>query len=148
MNNNNPLVTVLMPAYNAEKYIAEAISSILKQSFTNFELLIVNDGSTDGTERVINSFNDNRIVLVNQANKGVSSALNAGLAHSRTPYIARFDADDICHPDRLKIQYEFITTYPEYSIIGSAADYVDAAGHYIFTHHPVAHLNEEIHQLK
>ena len=148
MNSNNPLVTVLMPAYNAEKYIAEAISSILKQSFTDFELLIVNDGSTDGTERIINSFNDNRIVLVNQPNEGVSSALNLGLLHACSQYIARFDADDICHPDRLKIQYEFITTYPEYSIIGSAADYVDAAGHFIFTHHPVAHLNEEIHQLK
>eukprot|EP01037_Dinobryon_pediforme_P007089 gene7089-7153_t len=69
-------------------------------------------------------------------NKGVSSALNQGLSRARSPYIARFDADDICHPDRLKIQYEFITSYPEYSIIGSAADYLDAAGHYIFTHHP------------
>ncbi len=94
MNSNNPLVTVLMPAYNAEKYIAEAISSILKQSFTDFELLIVNDGSTDDTERIINSFNDNRIVLINQVNKGVSSALNVGLAHSNTPYIVRFDADE------------------------------------------------------
>ena len=148
MRNNVPLVTVLMPAYNAQKYIAEAIASILTQSFTAFELLIVNDGSTDGTERVINSFNDPRIVLIDQPNEGVSSALNLGLMHARAQYIARFDADDICHPDRLKIQYEFITTYPEYSIIGSAADYVDAAGHFIFTHHPVAHLNEEIHQLK
>jgi glycosyltransferase involved in cell wall biosynthesis len=148
MNSNNPLVTVLMPVYNAEKYIAEAILSVLKQSFTDFELLIINDGSTDGSARIINSFNDQRIVLVNQPNKGVSSALNLGLSRARSPYIARFDADDICHPDRLKIQYEFITSYPEYSIIGSAADYLDAAGHYIFTHHPVAHLNEEIHQLK
>jgi glycosyltransferase involved in cell wall biosynthesis len=148
MPKNNPLVTVLMPVYNAEKYVAEAILSVLKQSFTDFELLIINDGSTDGSERIINSFNDPRIVLVNQPNKGVSSALNLGLSRARSPYIARFDADDICHPDRLKIQYEFITAYPEYSIIGSAADYLDAAGHYIFTHHPVAHLNEEIHQLK
>jgi glycosyltransferase involved in cell wall biosynthesis len=148
MNSNTPLVTVLMPAYNAEKYIAEAISSVLKQSFTDFELLIINDGSTDGTELVINSFNDNRIVIIKQANEGVSSALNLGLAHSRAKYVARFDADDICHPDRLKIQYEFITAYPEYSIIGSAADYVDANGHYIFTNHPAAHLNEEIQQLK
>src|ERR1700712_3200957 len=106
MNINNPLVTVLMPAYNAEKYIAEAISSVLKQSFTDFELLIVNDGSTDGTEKIINSFNDSRIILISQPNKGVSAALNFGLTHSRALYVARFDADDICHPDRLKIQYE------------------------------------------
>jgi glycosyltransferase involved in cell wall biosynthesis len=148
MNIDNPLVTVLMPAYNAEKYIAEAISSVLKQSFTDFELLIINDGSTDETEKVINSFNDPRIASVSQPNKGVSAALNLGLSYSRAPYIVRFDADDICYPDRLKVQYEFITNYPEYSIVGSAADYVDAEGHHIFTHHPAAHLNEEIHQLK
>ncbi len=148
MSSNNPLVTVLMPAYNAEKYIAEAISSVLKQSFTDFELLIINDGSTDGTARLISSFNDPRIRLINQENKGVSAALNVGLANSRSAYIVRFDADDICHHDRLKIQYEFITNYPEYSIVGSGADYIDANGHYMFTHYPVAHLNEEIQQLK
>jgi len=137
-----------MPAYNAAGYIGEAIRSVLEQSFTDFELLIVNDGSTDDTAAIIGSFNDQRIVLVNQTNKGVSAALNAGLSHARAPYIARFDADDICYPDRLKIQYEFITAYPEYSVIGSAADYVDAGGHYIFTHYPAAHLNEEIQELK
>jgi glycosyltransferase involved in cell wall biosynthesis len=137
-----------MPAYNAEKYIAEAISSVLTQSFTDFELLIVNDGSTDQTEKVIRSFKDPRIVVINQQNRGIASALNLGLSHARAPYIARFDADDICFTNRIKIQYDFITTYPEYSIIGSAADYMDADGHFIFTHHPQAHLNEEIQQLK
>ena len=148
MNNNNPKVTVLMPAYNAGKYIGEAISSVLEQSFTDFELLIVNDGSTDDTEKIIRSFNDPRIVLISQENKGVSAALNLGLAHARAPYIARFDADDVCLQNRLKVQYEFITAYPEYTIIGSAVDYIDADGHFIFTHHPEGHLNEEIQQLK
>ena len=145
---NNPKITVLMPAYNAGKYISEAITSVLEQSFTDFELLIINDGSTDNTVKIIRSFHDPRIVLFNQENKGVASALNVGLANARAPYIARFDADDICHHNRLKIQYDFITTYPEYSIIGSAADYMDAEGHFIFTHHPEGHLNEEIQQLK
>ena len=148
MNSVEPKVTVLMPAYNAERYIADAISSVLEQTFADFELLIINDGSTDNTGRVIASFNDERIVLINQPNRGVSAALNVGLSHARAPNIARFDADDICHPDRLKIQYDFITSYPEYSIVGSAADYVDAEGHHIFTHYPAAHLNEEIQQLK
>jgi len=148
MHINDPKVTVLMPAYNAEKYIREAVTSVLQQSFTDFELLIVNDGSTDGTEKVINSFNDPRIILINQDNKGIASALNVGLAHARAAYIARFDADDICCPNRLKIQYEFISSYPDYSVIGSAADYIDAEGHFIFTHHPYGHLNEEIQQLK
>jgi len=74
--------------------------------------------------------------------------LNLGLSYARASYIARFDADDICHPQRLKIQYEFITAYPEYSVVGSTADYVDAEGHFMFTHHLAGHLNEEIQQLK
>jgi len=136
-----------MPAYNATRYIGEAISSVLAQSFTDFELLIINDGSTDDTVNIIKSFNDPRIVCISQDNKGVAVALNLGLEHARAPYIARFDADDICLPNRLKVQYDFITAYPEYSIIGTAAEYIDVAGHYIFTHHPAAHLNEEIQQL-
>jgi glycosyltransferase involved in cell wall biosynthesis len=148
MDLNNPKVTVLMPAYNAGKYIVEAIASVLEQSFTNFELLIINDGSTDNTEKIIRSFKDPRIVLISQENKGVSAALNLGLSHARANYIARFDADDICLPNRLKVQYDFITAYPEYTIIGSAVEYMDADGHYIFTHHPEGHLNEEIQQLK
>ena len=148
MDINNPKITVLMPAYNAGKYIGEAITSVLGQSFADFELLIINDGSTDRTVKIVNSFNDPRVVLLNQENKGIANALNLGLAHAKAPYIARFDADDICCPNRLKIQYEFITAYPEYSVIGSAADYLDADGHFIFTHHPDGHLNEEIQQLK
>jgi glycosyltransferase involved in cell wall biosynthesis len=144
----DPKITVLMPAYNAGKYIAEAITSVLKQSFRDFELLIVNDGSTDNTVKIIESFHDERIVLIHQQNKGIASALNSGLARSRAAYIARFDADDICNPDRLRIQYDFITAYPEYHIIGSAADYMDVDGSYIFTQHPAAHLDEEIQTLK
>lgn len=148
MDINNPKVTVLMPAYNAGKYIGEAITSVLEQSFTDFELLIINDGSTDETVNIVRSFNDPRIILINQDNKGIASALNVGLNYARSPYIARFDADDVCYPNRLRAQYDFITAYPEYSVIGSAADYVDAEGHFIFTHHPAGHLNEEIQQLK
>ncbi|MGN6181656.1 MAG: glycosyltransferase family 2 protein [Mucilaginibacter sp.] len=147
MNTANPKITVLMPAYNVEKYIGDAITSVLKQSFTDFELLIINDGSTDHTVRVIESFKDPRITLISQENRGVASALNLGLINASAPYIARFDADDVCYPDRLKIQYDFITAHPEYSIIGSAADYIDADNNYIFTQHPVAHLNEEIQDL-
>jgi len=148
MKNNQPEVTVLMPAYNAGKFIGEAIKSVLEQSFPDFELLIINDGSTDDTVKIIRSFNDPRIVVIRQDNKGVSSALNLGLSYAKAPYIARFDADDVCMPNRLKVQYDFITAHPDYGIIGSAADYVDATGHYIFTHHPAGHLNEELQQLK
>jgi len=148
MDINKPRITVLMPAYNAENYIGEAISSVLKQTFGDFELLIINDGSTDSTVKIIQSFKDQRIVLIQQENTGIATALNVGLKHSRAPYIARFDADDICYPERLRVQYDFITAHPEYNIIGTAADYMDAEENYIFTQHPVAHLNEEIQELK
>lgn len=140
-------ITVLMPVYNAAGYIAEAIESVLLQTFRDFELLIVNDGSTDGTAAVIKSFNDERIVLIEQENLGVAAALNNGLKHARAGYIARFDADDICYPERLEKQYHFIRSNPDYIVVGSAADYMDASGNYIFTHHPHAITNEQLQNL-
>src|SRR5665213_1156313 len=92
-------VTILMPAYNAEKYVADAIESVLQQSFVDFKLLIINDGSTDQTHNIIRSFSDKRIQLINQSHRGIASALNKGLANAASPYIARFDADDICLPE-------------------------------------------------
>ena len=148
MNFNIPKITVLMPAYNAERYIGDAIQSVLKQTFADFELLIVNDGSTDDTVEVIGAFNDPRIVVIYQDNKGIANALNYGLKYARAPFIARFDADDICYPERLQLQYDFMLANPEYSVIGSAADYIDMEGHFLFTHKPPAFNNEEIQQLK
>lgn len=136
-----------MPAYNAGKYISEAITSVLEQSFADFELLIVNDGSTDDTADIINSFNDERIVVLGQENKGVAAALNKGLRHARAPYIARFDADDVCYPYRLQVQYDFITSHPYYSIIGSGVDYTDVNGDLIFTWQPDALSHNQIRQL-
>ena len=140
-------ITVLMPAYNAADYIAEAIQSVLVQTFRDFELLIINDGSTDKTVAVIKSFSDERIFLIEQKNLGVAAALNNGLKHARARYIARFDADDICFPDRLEKQYSFIFAHPEYIVVGSAADYMDASGNYIFTHHPQGKTDQQIKQL-
>lgn len=148
MNFDVPKITVLMPAYNAGKYIGEAIESVLQQTFTDFELLIVNDGSTDDTADVIRSFTDPRIVMIHQDNKGVALALNNGLKYARAPYIARFDADDVCHIERLQLQYDFMVSNLDYSIIGSAADYMDMDGTYLFTSTPPALTNEHIQQLE
>lgn len=147
MESNKPAITVLMPAYNAAAYIAEAITSVLQQTFTDFELLIVNDGSTDNTTEVIRSFNDSRIILINRNNGGVAEALNTGLKHARAQYIARFDADDICHPKRLEVQYDFMVSNPQYHILGSAADYVDMYGNYVFNYQPPAHSDEHLQLL-
>jgi glycosyltransferase involved in cell wall biosynthesis len=148
MTGTTPTITVLMPAYNAEKYIGEAIASVLQQTFTDFELLIVNDGSTDRTINIIKTFDDPRIRLINQPNLGVAAALNNGLKEAKTNYIARFDADDICLPERLQRQYYFLLNNPEYIIVGSKADYIDMNSEYVFSYSPPAYNNEEIQQLE
>jgi len=126
-------VTVLMPSYNAENYIAEAINSVLSQTFRDFELLIIDDGSTDNTVREIRKFTDDRIRLIECRHVGVAGALNKGLQEANAFYIARFDADDVCRRDRLQIQYDFMQSNPEYVLCGSEADYTDMNGEYVFT---------------
>ncbi len=146
MTGSKPTITVLMPVYNAEKYISDAIASVLAQSFTDFELLIINDGSTDETENIIRSFIDQRIVLVNQNNQGVAAALNNGLQIARAEYIARFDADDICMPQRLQAQYNFLSGHPEYTIVGTDVDYLDMNDEFIFSYNALMYSNEQIQQ--
>ncbi len=141
---NEIKVTVLMPAFNTENYIRNAIDSVLNQSFREFELLIINDGSTDRTEEIIRSITDPRIVLVNQANAGVAAALNTGIRHAKGEYIARFDADDICYPNRLELQYNFIRSNPEYVLLGSDVVYMDKNGVELFYYSCIGHTNEEI----
>jgi glycosyltransferase involved in cell wall biosynthesis len=139
-----PLITVLMPAFNAEKYIVEAITSVLKQTFSDFELLIINDGSTDATQQLIESFTDERIRLINQTNQGISAALNIGLLNARADIIARFDADDICYPARLEKQYKFLAEQKDYILVGSDVDYVDKNGKFVFMSVHPGYTDEEI----
>ncbi len=101
-----------------ENILREAIRSVLAQDFHDFELLIVDDGSSDDTRQVIAQFSDERIRLLAQENKGISAALNAGLLAARGGYIARFDADDICFPQRLSRQVGFLDAHPAYVLTG------------------------------
>ena len=128
---NEIKITVLMPAYNAAEYIAEAIESVLLQTFSDFELLIINDGSTDDTANIIRSFSDKRIVLIQQENQGVAAALNNGLLHARAEYIARFDADDICFPERLQIQVQFLDDNMDHVLTGCDAEYIAESGEHL-----------------
>lgn len=115
-----PKVSVIMPAYNAEKYIAQAIESILGQTFDDFEFIIINDCSSDRTEEIILSYDDPRIVyLKNAQNLGVAKTLNRGLAIARGEYIARMDADDISMPERLEKQTKHLDRYADCGICGS-----------------------------
>lgn len=107
--NNTPQISVLMPAYNAEQYLREAIDSVLAQTFTDFEFIIINDGSTDQTEEIILSYADPRIVYVkNEVNLKLIKTLNKGIDLAKGKYIARMDADDICMPERFAVQYKFM----------------------------------------
>lgn len=119
---NNPQISVIMPAYNAEKYIAEAINSILTQTFNDFEFIIINDASTDSTKEIIESYKDLRIKFINnEQNQGVAKSLNIGLAAARGKYIARMDADDISLPQRFQTQFDFMEQNPDIGICGSWA---------------------------
>jgi glycosyltransferase involved in cell wall biosynthesis len=107
-------LTVLMPVYNSERFLADAINSILNQTFTDFEFLIIDDCSSDNSVNIIKSFSDNRIRFYqNETNLGISKTLNKGIDLAATEWIARMDSDDISYPERLQKQYDFILANPE-----------------------------------
>lgn len=106
---SSPKVTVLMPVYNGEKYLRDAIDSILCQNFTDFEFLIINDGSTDGSQKIIDSYLDKRIkVLNNEKNIGLVNTLNKGFNEAQGEYIVRMDCDDVSLKNRLSVQVAFM----------------------------------------
>lgn len=106
--NSNPKISVIMITYNHEKYIAEAINSILLQTYSDFELIIVDDGSSDNTLKIIQKYDDSRILVVEQENSGPSIALNTGINMSRGQFIALMSGDDVSFPNRLMTQIEQI----------------------------------------
>lgn len=99
MPNVTPLVSIVMPAFNAEKTIVRAIDSVLKQTYSNIELLVINDGSTDNTREIVSKYRDSRVVLINQKNEGPSGARNTGLENIRGGYVTFVDSDDWCEVD-------------------------------------------------
>jgi glycosyltransferase involved in cell wall biosynthesis len=124
-----PSVSIVMPVYNAAPYVAEALDSMLRQDHTDFECIVIDDGSTDGSDAVISGFKDPRIRhLRNEANKGLVSTLNRGLRESRGRYIARMDGDDISLPGRLSKQVAYLDAYPQVDVVASVVRLVDASG--------------------
>lgn len=119
-------VTVLLPVFNSEKYLRQAIDSILNQTFKNFELLIINDGSTDGSNIIINSYSDERIrVLDNCENVGLTASRNRGLQEARGEYVALLDSDDIAYSTRLYDQVTFLEKNKDFGLIASWANIID-----------------------
>lgn len=118
-----PKVSVILPAYNAEKYIKEAVDSILGQTFMNFELIVINDCSKDSTEKILLSYTDPRLVYVkNEQNLGVAGTLNKGLSLAKGTYIARMDADDISLPERFRKQVSYLDAHPDVAVLGTAVE--------------------------
>lgn len=126
-----PEVTVLMPVYNAGRFLRAAIESILNQTFDNYEFLIINDASTDMSRSVISSYKDERIRLVdNERNLGLAGTLNKGLRLASAEIIARHDADDIAHPRRLEEQLQFLRQRGDVVLVGSQSWVIDENGNY------------------
>ena len=122
-NLETPRVSCLLPVFNGEKYLDEAIASILDQSLTDFELIVVDDGSTDSTaSRLFDAARrDGRVRILQKANGGIVSALNAGLAQCRAAYVARMDADDVSTPDRFAFQADYLDRRSECVLVGGLA---------------------------
>lgn len=124
-----PLVSVLMPVYNGEKYLKEAIESILNQTYTNFEFIIINDGSTDKSEEIILSYTDTRINYIsNSANIKLIKTLNVGLNAATGKYICRMDADDISLQNRIELQVDFMENHPKYVLAGTYVNTINELG--------------------
>ncbi len=124
-----PLVSIILPAYNCEKYISESISSILQQVYDKFELIVINDGSTDNTSSILASITDQRIrVLNNAVNKGLIYSLNRAIDESKGEFIARMDADDIAADDRIEKQVHWLLHHPETAAVGTFINIIDENG--------------------
>ena len=117
-----------MPAYNASAFIREAVDSILAQTFGDFELIILNDGSTDDTQAIVESYDDERIRLVNKVNSGVASTLNEGLKLAKGEFIWRHDADDISLPQKLERQIQFMEEHPEFDLCATQIAFMTERG--------------------
>lgn len=127
----SPKISVLMPAYNAERYIVEAIESILHQSFTDFEFIIIDDGSSDSTWEIVQDYakRDNRIVAVkNPENLKICKTLNKWIDIAKGKYIARMDSDDVSVLNRLELQFDFLESNPDVWILGWTMEIMDESG--------------------
>ncbi len=121
-NDQFPTVSVIIPAYNADKFLPEAIESVLNQTYQSYELIVVNDGSTDKTEEILLTFKD-RVLCKHQKNRGPSAARNAGIEIAQGKYISFLDADDLWTPDKLEVQVAFLEIHPDIAFV--CADHLD-----------------------
>lgn len=126
---SSPVVSVVLPCYNASNYLQECLDSIFAQTFTDFELILIDDGSVDGTESIIKSNTDPRLIYIkNKSNRGVIHSLNKGIKLAKGEYIARMDADDIMAKNRLQIQVDFLEINSDHGMVGSWHNVINSDG--------------------
>src|SRR5580700_3628902 len=126
----NPVVSVLMPVFNAQKYLALAVESVLDQTFREFELIAVDDGSSDGSSGILEEFarQDTRVRVISRPNTGIVGALNDALAVARGELLARMDSDDVCLPGRFEAQVKYMREHPEVVLAGTQVMVIDEDG--------------------
>ena len=141
-----PRVSVVMPIYNGADYLAASIDSVLAQTIDDFELILVDDGSTDRTGEIIRAYaaRDTRIVTITKSNSGIADTLNQGLAAARADWIARLDADDLMLPQRLERQLAFVAAEPDLAAAGSYYELIDTAGASHGTRLPLPRTRDEL----
>jgi len=124
-----PRISVILPVYNGAKYLREAVDSILNQTYSDFEFIIIDDGSSDETPQILDSYNDKRIVRkTNPANMGLAASLNLGIEMAQGEFIAIMHADDISLPYRLQAQYDYMNSKPDVGFLGTNMCFIDAEG--------------------
>ncbi len=137
---NDPKISIIMPIFNVERFIKEAIESILNQTFNDFEFIIINDGSTDNSFKIIKEYakKDNRIIIINNSkNLGIIKSLNLGLKKAQGKYVARMDGDDISKPKRLEIQYNFLEKNKDIFLVGTGSEKINENSKIISIHNPI-----------
>jgi glycosyltransferase involved in cell wall biosynthesis len=144
-----PYVTVLMSVYNGETWLERSIASVLNQTYSNFEFIIVNDGSQDKTRKIAERYAlaDSRIRTFHKENTGLADSLNYGLERARGTWVARVDVDDICRPDRLEKQVEAVKRDKELVLIGSGLHIINELNHVVQTHLYPTHHSALLHRL-
>lgn len=133
-----PKISVILPTYNAEKHLREAIGSLLAQTFQDVEILIIDDGSSDGTLQILKTYSDPRIKILHGPQKGISAALNMGLDRAQGIYVARMDADDISLPRRFEKQAEFMDAHPNIGICGTDIEAFERQNSNVWNYFPDA----------
>lgn len=128
MNDSQPIVSVIIPTYNREKFIGAAIKSVLDQTFKCFEIIVIDDGSTDGTANVVKEFKSEKIRYIYQSNQGRSRARNHALALAKGRYIAFLDSDDMYLPEKLGMQVDFMDRRPDFGMVYTSAYCIDEDG--------------------